>query len=130
MYATALYRGSLINPALRSSEFYEDNEFTTEIDIADIQTGDFLGLCRKDKKDLYGIHMAMAVILGESRYVLHNVRHLSHAVIQPLELALEYKDHEKIAWAKRPTTEAPELANYDLLRSQGFWYILPSGSGR
>lgn len=109
-------------PRLRSSELYEDTEYTMRVrDLSQVETGDIIGLRPEKKKDFRGVHEGMIWVDNEGEiYIVHNAKHLGHARIEPLGEALVFPQHEAIAWIKRPIVEDPSLLQSDKLRELGF----------
>ena len=111
-------------PRLRSSDIYEDTEYTSPIeDISQAETGDMIGLCPEDKKDFRGIHIAMVWIHEENINVVHNARHAGRVHRQTLEEAMQRPEHARIAWIKRPIRENRDLLRTGQLRKLGFGYL-------
>jgi len=115
-------------PRFRSSDLYEDTNYTNPVEgISQVQTGDIIGLCSSDKKGFRGIHVAMVWIDGKNINVVHNARHEGFVKIQPIEEAMQYPEHARIAWIKRPIRENRALLRTGQLRELGFGYLARDG---
>lgn len=114
-------------PPFRSSDLYEDRIYTVSVsDLSKVQTGDIIGLTKRDKKGFWGIHMGILVAgqNGEIR-IIHNARHQGAARIQSLSVAMQYPEHEKPAWIKRPIIPNPGKFDPEGLRNIGLDFLIP-----
>lgn len=110
-------------PGLRASQFLEDHELGTPVN--DIQTGDIIGQQKPERTDLYGTHLSVAWVspLGE-RFVVHNVDHIGHLILQPLEEALAtHPTHTRLV-AVRRLPDNPDTYDPEALRKLGLGFML------
>lgn len=112
-------------PRLRSSDIFEDTEFTEHIrDIFEAQTGDIIGLRAVGKKDFRGVHVGIIWIDDDSEiHVIHNAKHIGNTRLESLSEAMKHPDHANIAWVKRPIVENTELLSPNQLTEIGFEYL-------
>ena len=125
VHAIVSARGFVLPLGIRSSEIYFDREFTREIsDLSQAQTGDIIGLSSQKKAGFKGIHIGIVWKDNEGNfYVVHNARHAGFAKTQTIDETMEYSEHEKIAWIKRPDKENPALLQSRKLSELGFGYL-------
>lgn len=117
-------RGFVLPDGIRSSELYQDTEYTQTVpNVSQAQTGDIIGLCAVGKIGFVGIHIAMVWIYGKNINVVHNARHEGFVKIQPIEETMQYPEHARIAWIKRPIKENRDLLRTEQLRELGFGYL-------
>jgi hypothetical protein len=113
-------RGVDLSQNLRSEELYLDRKFTLPVpDLSRIQTGDIIGVCSRTQQKFRSIHVGIALVDGNTINLLHNAKHIGHAVIQPLDEVRKHIEHEVIAWIRRPIISNPEFANYKILEDLG-----------
>lgn len=112
-------------PRLRSSEIYEDSEFTEHVrDVSKTQTGDIIGLRPVGKKGLKGIHIGIIWLDGDGEiHLIHNARHVGQARLEALSEAIKHPGHAEIAWIKRPVRKNSGLLQSEKLRELGFGYL-------
>lgn len=117
-------RGFIL-PRLRSSEIYEDTEYTEKIgNIFLSETGDIVGLKARNKKDFHGIHIGIILIDNDGEiHLVHNTKHMGRAMIEPIAEAIQYPQHDTIAWIKRPMKEDPSLLQSERLKEMGFDFL-------
>jgi len=118
-------RGFVLPDGIRSSDLYEDTEYTTSVDdILRTQTGDIIGLCPINKNGFRGIHIGI-IWKGQTGevHIIHNARHIGTFRRQTIKEAMKHPSHAKIAWIKRPIVENPALLNSDVLRKFGLGYL-------
>ncbi|MCL5113954.1 MAG: hypothetical protein M1372_02170 [Patescibacteria group bacterium] len=118
-------RGFTLPDGIRSSELYQDTEYTQLVDdVSQAQTGDMIGLCPVGKTDFKGVHVGIIWRdeTGNIR-IVHNARHAGFLQIQELKDVMKYPGHAKISWIKRPIRQNPAILNPDGLRQLGFEYL-------
>lgn len=60
----------------------------------------------------------------QEAYLLHNARHKGAVGQQKLTEAMEYPEHAKIAWIKRPTVFSPDKRMPSRLTELGFEHLI------
>ncbi|MCL6096545.1 MAG: hypothetical protein M1444_02560 [Patescibacteria group bacterium] len=112
-------------PPLRSAELFADKEFTKVIpDIAKAESGDIIGLTRKNQTDSRWFHVGMLFKDEQGEWHLtHNARHTGFAQTQTLEEAMRHPLHELIAEIRRPVVRNTALLNPAFLETYGFGHL-------
>ena len=86
---------------MRSSDFFEDTEHSTPVELDAVETGDIIGLQYAHRQTLWATHVTLAWQRESGLYVVHNALYTGRLTVQPLEEARKHPAHERIAGIKR-----------------------------